>query len=118
MQLRTAALALGLVVVLAPAGDARAQSTKAVTGIDRIHAQARVGAKICMTTHEHYGEGTLSSRKGAEGAAIRAWQVFTADEYGTAWGSYALAAGKQMSCAEGGAGWICKTTARPCRPAR
>ena len=99
-------------------GYAGAQQTKAITGIDKIHQQARVGNKVCFTEHAHYGEGTMPSRKGAEGAAIRAWQVFTADEYGTAWGKYSLAIAKTMSCSQSGAAWTCKTNARPCRPGK
>ena len=57
----------------------------------------------------------MPSRKGAEAAAIRQWQVFTVDEYGTAWGRYAIAEAKSMKCAAAGSRWVCKTEARPCR---
>jgi hypothetical protein len=46
-------------------------------GRDKFHTQARVGNKVCMTEHEHYGEGELPSRRGAEAAAKRAWSSFT-----------------------------------------
>lgn len=71
-----------------------------------------------MTSHSHYGEGTLPSRKGAEAAAIRSWQIFTAEEYGSAWGSHALANGRAMSCSQSGGMWTCKTNAFPCRAIR
>lgn len=86
------------------------------TGLDKLHDQARVGGKTCMTDHEHGGEGSLPSKKAASEAAIRHWESFTTWEYGKAWGSYRLAAAKRMDCRTGGSGWLCKTTARPCRP--
>lgn len=88
------------------------------TGLDRLHAQARVGGKVCMTEHEHYGEGSMPTRRGAELSAMRSWSGFTALEYGRPWGRYALAAGKRMDCSGSGGRWVCKTSARPCRPAR
>jgi hypothetical protein len=95
----------------------RAHSTTGLTGLDKLHQQARVAGKICMTEHEHGGEGALASRRGAEAAAIRHWESFTAWEYGKPWGRYRLAVGKNMECANGGAVWVCNTRARPCRPA-
>ena len=106
-----AAMPLAAVLALISSG---AQST----GLDRLHAQARVGGKVCMTEHEHYGEGTMASRRGAELAAMRAWSRFTAFEYGSQWGSYRAAAGKKLDCSQAGRSWVCKTWARPCRPAR
>jgi len=88
----------------------------ATTGLDKLHDQARVAGKTCMTDHEHGGEGTLPSKKGASEAAIRHWEGFTTWEYGKVWGSYRLAVGRKMDCQTGGSGWLCKTTARPCRP--
>jgi hypothetical protein len=108
------AISLAATVLAASLASASAQTD----GRDKFHAQARVGNKVCMTEHEHYGEGELPSRRGAEAAAKRAWSSFTAWEYGQAWGNYALAAGKKMSCTQSGGRWLCKTTARPCRPAR
>lgn len=88
-----------------------------LTGLDRLHAQARVGNKICMVRHEHYGEGSMPTRRAAELMAIRSWSGFTAFEYGRPWGNYRLAAGRKMECSESGGRWVCKTSARPCRPA-
>lgn len=89
-----------------------------VTGIDKIHDQVRVGSKVCMADHDHKGAGEMPSRKGAEGAAVRAWQVFTKDEYGSAWGNYQLAVAKTMQCDASGGRWTCNLSARPCRPAK
>lgn len=94
------------------------KQTQAITGIDQIWQQVRVGNKVCMAAHEHYGEGNMPSRFGAERAAIRHFQIHTAREYGNAWGSYVLALDKRMSCENAGGRWTCKTTARPCRPSR
>ena len=88
------------------------------TGLSGLHAQARVGGKICMTEHEHYGEGTMPTRPGAQQAAVRAWVSFTAFEYGDPWGSYASAVGKRMDCAQSSGKWECKTWARPCKRGR
>lgn len=110
---RYALAGITLILLLAPlAAGAHA------TGLDGLHAQARVGAKVCMTEHEHYGEGSMPTRRAAERAAIRSWSGFTAFEYGRPWGSYRLAAGKTMDCSSSGGRWFCKTRARPCRPAK
>lgn len=87
-------------------------------GLDGIHAQTRVGSKVCMTEHEHYGEGSMPTKHAARLLAIRSWSGFTALEYGREWGSYRLAAGKKMDCSESAKSWLCKTYARPCRPAK
>jgi hypothetical protein len=116
---------LALLACAAPAAplivqaQSRAAQSAPQTGIDSIHAQARVGSRICMTEHEHYGESApWVSRKGAEAAAIRHWATFTAWEYGRVWGAYASAVGKTMTCEQMGGMWVCKTTARPCRSER
>ena len=110
------ALVTGLVVLI-PGGARPVLAAKgvAVTGLDSIHAKRREGGKLCFADHNHYGEDTLPSRKGAEAAAIRKWQLFTAEEYGTAWGKYAKAGSKRMDCKSAGGLWTCAVTARPCR---
>lgn len=111
-------IGLGLSLACVGASAQEKKSTASVTGIDKIHAQARVGGKVCMVDHEHFGEGNLPSKRGAQAAAVRAWESFTAWEYGTVWGRYSLAAAKKMSCSGSGAAWTCQTTARPCRPGK
>lgn len=105
------------VAIALMAGPALAAKVPAVTGIDKIHAQSRVGGKVCFVDHEHYGEAESATKRGAESAAKRKWTVFTADEYGSAWGSYGMAIAKSMNCSPTGTRWLCKTTARPCRKA-
>ena len=84
-------------------------------GSPGIHTWVRVGGKTCMVDHYHDGSGTGSTRARAQASAIRAWVDFTAWEYGRAWGSYAAAAGKSMSCNGSGGSWSCNASARPCR---
>ncbi len=108
-----------LITSSAVLAQSKGAQSAASTGVDSIHAQARVGSKVCMTDHEHYGESTpWVTRKGAEAAAIRNWADFTAWEYGRLWGSYASAVTKKMSCEQSAGMWVCKTTARPCRSGR
>lgn len=111
------AVFLSATVVALGTSVAQTKPAGGLTGHDKLHQQMRVGSKICMTEHEHGGEGTLASKKGAEAAAIRHWESFTAWEYGKPWGRYALAAGQKMECKAAGTGWVCSTRARPCRTA-
>jgi hypothetical protein len=109
-----ATITMALAAFVWSGSPVRAQKSP-VTGLDKLHEQARVGGKTCMIDHEHGGEGTLPSRKGASEAAIRHWESFTAWEYGKPWGSYRLAAARKLDCQSGGSGWLCRVTARPCR---
>ena len=86
------------------------------TGLAAIHEMRyEHGHKICMSDHFHDGSGNGQTRKQAESAAIGSWASFTSFEYGSSWGSYALAADRKMDCHENGAkAWACLTTARPC----
>ena len=113
MMTRRCLAGVTLALLVAPVA-----SPAQAAGLDGLHAQARVGNKVCMTEHEHYGEGSMPTRQAARLLAIRSWSGFTAFEYGREWGSYRLAAGKRMDCSESGGSWLCKTFARPCRPAK
>ncbi len=89
------------------------------TGLSGIHAQKREGNRICMESHYHYGSSSgQKSRKLAEEAAIRDWAGFTAWEYGTPWGSFKLAASKNLSCTQTSDTWSCQAEARPCKTYR
>jgi hypothetical protein len=118
MPNRSYVLAAAALVSLVWAAPALAAKKQTVTGVDQIHAQKRVGSKVCFVDHEHYGEATMQSRKVAEKLAIRQWEIFTADEYGSAWGSYAKAVAKRMNCEKASGGWTCKLHAIPCRSGR
>lgn len=101
-------------------GTAEAQSRRGQqaqeTGMAQIHQWVKVGRKTCMLDHFHDGSGNGSTRKQAERAAIAAWAEFTAWEYGSPWGRYAIAESKRMDCSQSGGGWSCAVQARPCRP--
>lgn len=78
--------------------------------------KARVGGKLCLASHAHYGESPpWPSKRGAKKAAIRAWEAMTVWEYGKRWGRYSRATGKRLKCAKNSGRWVCSTTARPCR---
>jgi len=119
-MLRTSLLLAAATVLAVSTAPALAKAKKgpSLTGIDQIHSQARVGGKVCFADHEHYGDAESASRRGAENAARRKWAVFTADEYGSAWGRYEAAVARKMACKPAaGSRWYCETTARPCRSA-
>ncbi|MBU2583495.1 MAG: hypothetical protein KJ622_17440 [Alphaproteobacteria bacterium] len=76
----------------------------------------RIGSKLCMKDHEHYGESPpWVSKSGAQAYARRKWENFTTWEYGSAWGKLKNAAGRRDECRHDGSRWICSITARPCR---
>ena len=106
----------GLAVALTALGFAISPATAAdETGLVGLHTLKRSGNKICMADHFHSGSSAgRNSRKEAEAAAISDWAGFTAWEYGAAWGSFAMAESKTISCAPS-SGWGCTVEARPCR---
>ena len=96
------------------AGPAGAQLKENADGWE----QRRIGNKVCFTQHAHYGESPAwPTKAGARAYAIRQWEGMTKWEYGKAWGSYQRAVGKTMDCSKSGSRWLCRTKARPCRPA-
>lgn len=90
-------------------------STADQTGFASMHNQARVGGKMCMTDHYHYGNGNGRTKAAAQRAAIQSWASFTDFEYGSDWARFGKAAGKRISCSASGAGFDCQVEARPCR---
>lgn len=114
--MRMSGLAAGFAAgLLAYTAEVSAAPTE--TGLHKLHAAARVGGKVCFVEHSHEGDGfALATRRGAEASAARKWSTFTADEYGTAWGSYVAAIAKSMTCRQGADKyWSCTARARPCR---
>lgn len=86
-------------------------------GMSDLHAQVRVGNRICMLDHFHTGSGTGSTKDAAMKSAIASWSGFTAWEYGGNWGSWKLSESRNGKCEPGlGGGWSCTIHARPCRP--
>jgi hypothetical protein len=110
MKKTTLAAAAFLTVAFSPA-----QADE--TGLASIHDWRAEGGRTCMSDHFHDGSGNGATRKAAEAAAVSSWVSFTVLEYGSHWGSYALAGSKKMDCSETGASaWSCSVTARPCKP--
>lgn len=104
---------VGFAAVLAGAIFAPAFANE--TGFASMHSQARVGGKLCMTDHWHYGNGSGANQKAAQREAIASWQSFTDFEYGRVWASFQNAAGRAVACSKGGASVSCQVEARPCR---
>ena len=106
IRLSLTALAVGVVSAVANAD---------VTGFDSMHAQARVGNKMCMVDHWHYGNGTGKTKAQAQRDAISSWQSFTDFEYGSDWARFSKAVAKKISCSGSGVSYSCQVEARPCR---
>ncbi len=103
------------IVCAAALGGVFMVSGASAQGLADIHTQVRVGNKICMADHYHAGSSSgHPTRKAAEAAAIASWAGFTAWEYGSNWGHFALAESKTIVCQNVG-GWGCTLDARPCR---
>ncbi len=117
-----AIFAAGVIVAMTvvPA-DARPRRKKmlrampAVSGLAASHSMRNEGGRMCFADHFHYGSGTGNARRAAEISAIQAWAGFVDFEYGGSWASYGRSSSKQMTCAQGGTGWSCDVSARPCR---
>ena len=110
-------LAAAAVALTLPCLIQQAVAAPSETGLHKIHAVARSAGKQCMIDHFHEQDGlSFPSRHVAEASAIRQWVTFTADEYGTAWGSFAAAGSKKVTCKQGGdKSWTCSALARPCK---
>lgn len=108
LRISVAAIALG-------AGLPSAMAQSSETGFASMHTQARVGGKLCMTDHWHYGDGKGRTKALAQRAAIGSWQSFTDFEYGSAWARFSNAVAKRVSCSQTGGEYSCQVEARPCR---
>jgi hypothetical protein len=103
--------AVALTMLLGNSAPAAAQDE----GLAGLHAKVRIGNRICMADHFHTGTSTgHASRKQAASAAIADWAGFTAWEYGSHWGNFAMAESKRISCSQP-TDWSCVVEARPCR---
>jgi len=85
------------------------------TGLASLHDWVRIGGKTCMADHFHDGSGSGATRGIAQAAAVRAWQDFTAWEYGGRWGSYGNAISRSVRCSGVRGNVSCSVSARPCR---
>jgi hypothetical protein len=84
-------------------------------GLEFLHDKVRIGGHTCMKDHTHTGKGGDAHQHAAMSKAARDWSDFTALEYGAAWGHYAIAANKAMSCGQLRDAWMCQVEAVPCR---
>lgn len=108
-----ASLRVGLTAVALAVGFTPALADQ--TGFASMHNMARVGGKMCMTDHWHYGNGQGSTKAAAQKDAIGSWQSFTDFEYGSDWARFSKAVAKRISCSQSGSGFSCQVEARPCR---
>jgi hypothetical protein len=108
---RRCSLGLACLMIAAVAAPASADQT----GLAAMHDMARVGGKMCMTDHTHYGSGQGANKAAAQKDAIGSWQSFTEFEYGSDWARFSKAVGKRISCSQSGSGVDCQVEARPCR---
>ncbi len=104
---------LAMVGLVMAAGAAPVQADQ--TGFAAMHSQVRVGKKMCMTDHYHYGSGQGATQALAQRAAIGSWQSFTDFEYGSDWARFSKAVGKRVSCSRSTSGFDCQVEGRPCR---
>jgi hypothetical protein len=109
---------LATIALMTLAGLTAAEADE--TGLAGIHDwKPEKGGRVCMSDHFHDGSGTGKTKKEAEAAARSSWVSFTIFEYGTVWGSYAMAVSQSMNCNAAGADqWSCATSARPCKKHR
>lgn len=92
------------------------KSGPAITGMDSMHQQIRVGNRVCMASHTHTGRvENEPSKSVAKKEAIAVWVDYTVGEYGYAWGSWNKARAKNITCRDGHSGWTCMAVALPCR---
>ena len=113
MTITGAALRVILMAVALGAGLAPAMADQ--TGLASMHDMARVGGKMCMTDHYHYGNGDGRTKAAAQKEAISSWQSFTDFEYGSDWARFSKAVAKRVSCSQSGGSFSCQVEARPCR---
>ncbi|MEO1280509.1 MAG: hypothetical protein AAFR75_04435 [Pseudomonadota bacterium] len=85
------------------------------TGMADMHDQRREGSKICLSGHFHTGTGKGRSKRAAKADAIKAWQEFTAWEYGLDWAYFIRAKSKSVGYERAAEGWEATVEARPCR---
>jgi hypothetical protein len=110
------AMTIGRIMAVAAGCVLLSAASAAAQGLVDLHDKVRVGNKLCMADHFHYGNsGGHPSKKAAEAAAVKSWEGFTGWEYGAAWGSFRLAESRGSKCDIIGGSWTCNVQARPCR---
>ena len=110
MVLKTWKTAFLIGIGMAIASSAQADDT----GLADLHDLRREKGKLCMTDHWHYGNGTGSTHKIAQAAAVSSWASFVDLEYGSDWARSSKAGSRKVSCSQGSE-WTCQVEARPCK---
>jgi hypothetical protein len=88
------------------------------TGFAGMHDWRKERGIMCFADHFHGGAGKGRTKKAARHAAIKAWRVYTATEYGTDWAYFGRAASKSTEYTREANGWSALVQARPCNPKR
>jgi len=102
---------VGLLMVLGAGACAAAQDGMGLAGI---HDWVRIGSKTCMADHFHDGQGSGPTKAQAQAAAQRAWEDFTAWEYGPRWAKWQRSVSKSGSCTGNRGNISCNVSSRPC----
>lgn len=106
---------LAVLSVIAVALASATPSLGDQTGMADMHDQRREGSKICLSGHFHTGVGKGRTKRAARAAAIKAWQEFTAFEYGLDWAYFRTANSKGIGYERSSDAWEATVEARPCR---
>jgi len=83
-------------------------------GLAGIHDWVKIGGRTCMVDHFHDGQGSGPTKAQAQAAAQRAWEDFTAWEYGRRWGKWRNSVSKSGSCSGVRGNISCNVSSRPC----
>ncbi len=88
------------------------------TGLAGMHTWRKERGITCFADHFHTGTGEGRTKPAARKAAIKAWEEFTAWEYGTDWAYFRYAGGKGVNYTKAANGWSASVDARPCNRKR
>ena len=103
-------IAISLAVSLAAAAGAAADETS----LAGMHEWRKERGIMCFADHFHSGTGEGATKAAAQKAAIKAWQEFTAFEYGTDWAYFKHAGSRGITYAKAANGWSASVEGRPC----
>ena len=103
--------ALIVISILAVSGSNAIADQTRLAGM---HEWTKERGRTCMRAHFHAGAGKGPTKAVARKAAIRAWEEFTAFEYGWSWARFRYAASKGVAYTKTSEGWAASVEARPC----
>ncbi len=108
---RRYSLGLACLMIAAVAAPASADQT----GLAAMHDMARVGGKMCMTDHTHYGSGQGANKAAAQKDAIGSWQSSRNSSTAATGHASARPSASASAALQSGSGVDCQVEARPCR---